>query len=87
LPSKLAPDLTASLRPQMTAARRRRRCHKGRIGDRLRCATARRQRAARKSYRYQWTEAGRSILAEDVKNEIYHGATPNSAYVRGVIEG
>jgi hypothetical protein len=37
------------------------------------------------SYRYQWTEAGRSILAEDVKNEIYHGATPYSAYVLGVI--
>jgi hypothetical protein len=37
------------------------------------------------SHRYQWTERGRSILAEDVKNEIYHGATPYSAYVRGVI--
>ena len=24
--------------------------------------------------RYQWTECGRSILAEEVKNEIYDGA-------------
>ena len=36
-------------------------------------------------YRYQWTEDGRSILAEEVKNEIYDGATPYSTYVRGVI--
>jgi hypothetical protein len=37
------------------------------------------------SYRYQWTEGGRSILAEEIKNEIYDGATPYSTYVRGVI--
>jgi hypothetical protein len=37
------------------------------------------------SYRYQWTASGRSILAEEVKNEIYDGATPYSTYVRGVI--
>jgi hypothetical protein len=36
-------------------------------------------------YRYQWSENGRSILAEEVKNEIYDGATPYSTYVRGVI--
>jgi hypothetical protein len=36
-------------------------------------------------HRYQWTEGGRSILAEEVKNEIYDGATPYTAYVRGVI--
>jgi hypothetical protein len=37
-------------------------------------------------YRYQWTEGGgRSILAEEIKNEIYDGATPYSTYVRGVI--
>lgn len=36
-------------------------------------------------HRYQWTEGGRSILAEEVKNEIYDGATPYSTYVRGVI--
>ena len=36
-------------------------------------------------HRYQWTEAGRSILAEEVKNEIFDGATPYSTYVRGVI--
>ena len=37
------------------------------------------------SDRYQWSEGGRSILAEAVKNEIYDGATPYSTYVRGVI--
>jgi hypothetical protein len=37
------------------------------------------------SYRYQWAEGGRSILAEEIKNEIYDGATPYSTYVRGVI--
>ncbi len=36
-------------------------------------------------YRYQWTDGGRSILAEEIKNEIYDGATPYSTYVRGVI--
>ena len=36
-------------------------------------------------YRYQWTEGSTSILAEEVKNEIYDGATPYSTYVRGVI--
>lgn len=36
-------------------------------------------------YRYLWTEGGRSILAGEVKNEIYDGATPYSTYVRGVI--
>jgi hypothetical protein len=34
---------------------------------------------------YQWSDGGRSILAEEVKNEIYDGATPYSTYVRGVI--
>src|SRR5262249_22581800 len=28
------------------------------------------------SHRYQWTEGGRSILVEEIKNEIYDGATP-----------
>jgi hypothetical protein len=37
------------------------------------------------SYRYQWTEGGRSILAEEIKNKIFDGATPYSTYVRGVI--
>lgn len=36
-------------------------------------------------YRYQWTEGSKSILAEEVKNEIFDGATPYSTYVRGVI--
>jgi hypothetical protein len=35
--------------------------------------------------RYQWTDGGRSILAEAVKTEIFDGATPYSTYVRGVI--
>ncbi len=35
---------------------------------------------------YRWTDDnGRSILAEEVKNEIFDGATPYSTYVRGVI--
>jgi hypothetical protein len=37
------------------------------------------------SYRYQWTEGGRSILADEIKNEIFDGARPYSTYVRGVI--
>ncbi|MDT5045553.1 MAG: hypothetical protein QOG75_1406 [Mycobacterium sp.] len=37
------------------------------------------------SYRYQWSDGGRSILADEIKNEIYDGATPYSTYVRGVI--
>jgi hypothetical protein len=37
------------------------------------------------SYRYQWSDGGRSILTEEIKNEIYDGATPYSTYVRGVI--
>jgi hypothetical protein len=36
-------------------------------------------------YRYQWTDGGQSIVAEEVKIEIYDGATPCSTYVRGVI--
>ncbi len=35
---------------------------------------------------YRWVDdRGRSILAEQVKNEIFDGATPYSTYVRGVI--
>jgi hypothetical protein len=35
---------------------------------------------------YQWVDDnGRSILAEQIKNEIFDGATPSSSYVRGVI--
>ncbi|HJT90555.1 MAG TPA: hypothetical protein VJ777_01245 [Mycobacterium sp.] len=36
-------------------------------------------------HRYQWTDGSRSILAEQVKNEIFDGATPYTTYVRGVI--
>jgi hypothetical protein len=35
---------------------------------------------------YEWTDgAGRTILAEEIKNEIFDGATPYSTYLRGVI--
>ena len=35
---------------------------------------------------YRWIDdTGRSILAEEVKNEIFDGATPYSTYLRGVI--
>jgi hypothetical protein len=35
---------------------------------------------------YQWTDDdGRMILAEEIKTEIFDGATPYSTYVRGVI--
>ncbi|MCT7659298.1 hypothetical protein [Mycobacterium deserti] len=35
---------------------------------------------------YRWTGAdGRSILAEEVKNEIFDGATPYSTYLRGLV--
>lgn len=43
------------------------------------------QGEARTSYRYRWTEGARSVLAEEVKTEIYDGATPYSTYVRGVV--
>jgi hypothetical protein len=36
-------------------------------------------------WRYQWTDGDRSFLAEEVKTEIFDGATPYSTYVRGVI--
>ena len=36
-------------------------------------------------YRYRWTAGGRSVLAEEIKNEIFGGATPYSTYVRGVM--
>jgi hypothetical protein len=36
-------------------------------------------------YCYQWNDGGRSILAEEVKNEIFDGATPYSTHVRGVV--
>jgi hypothetical protein len=37
------------------------------------------------SYRYQWTEGGRYIIAEEIVSEIFDGATPRSTYVRGAI--
>lgn len=34
---------------------------------------------------YYWSEGGRSIVAEEIRNEIFDGATPYTTYVRGVI--
>ena len=34
---------------------------------------------------YQWTDGGRTIVAEEIKTEIFDGATPYSTYLRGVI--
>jgi hypothetical protein len=36
-------------------------------------------------YRYQWTDGTRTVLAEEVKHEIYDGATPYTTYLRGVV--
>lgn len=36
-------------------------------------------------YRYLFTDNGRSVLAEEVKSEIFDGATPCSRWVRGVV--
>lgn len=36
-------------------------------------------------YRYLFTDNGRSVLAEEVKNEIFDGATSCSRYLRGVL--
>jgi hypothetical protein len=43
------------------------------------------QGETRTRYRYQWSESGRSIVAEEVRHEIYDGATPASSSVRAVI--
>lgn len=34
---------------------------------------------------YEWTDGTRSILAEEIRNEIFDGATPYTIYVRGVV--
>lgn len=36
-------------------------------------------------YRYLFTDNGRSVLAEEVKSEIFDGATPCSRHLRGVL--
>ena len=36
-------------------------------------------------YRYLFTDNGRSVLAEEVKSEIFDGATASSRYLRGVL--
>ena len=36
-------------------------------------------------YRYLFTDNGRSVLAEEVRNEIFDGATPCTRSLRGVL--
>ena len=36
-------------------------------------------------YRYLFTDNGRSVLAEEVRSEIFDGVTPYSQYLRGVL--
>lgn len=43
------------------------------------------QGETRTLYRYLFTDNGRSVLAEEVKSEIFDGATPCSGYLRGVL--
>jgi len=74
IPVELAPQVRPSLRAMTDRGTPPPRCDEG-LG----------QGETRTSDRYQWTEDGRSILAEEVKNEIYDGATPYTTYVRGVI--
>jgi hypothetical protein len=58
------------------AARRRTQCSSEDLG----------QGETETSHHHQWTDDDRrSILAEEIKTEIYDGATPYSTYVRGVI--
>jgi hypothetical protein len=99
IPVELAPEVHVSLRPMTDGGTPPPRCHAGAVrrpvdntlsgGTRPWDLPDLHRRAAegetQTSYRYRWTEAGRSILAEEVKNEIYDGATPYSTYVRGVI--
>ena len=84
IPVELAPDVTASLRAMKDRGTPPPRCHKGVIQSAI-AGGVRRLVETETSYRYQWTEGGRSILAEQVKNEIFYCATPYSTYVRGVI--
>jgi hypothetical protein len=34
---------------------------------------------------YRWTDGDRSVIAEEVRNEIFDGATPATWYLRGVV--
>jgi hypothetical protein len=36
-------------------------------------------------YGYEWTDGTRTVLAEEIKTEIFDGATPYSRYLRGII--
>ena len=36
-------------------------------------------------WRYSWTDGGRSVLAEEIRREIFDGATPATRYLRGVV--
>lgn len=36
-------------------------------------------------YGYTWSDGARSVIAQEVKNEIFDGATPATRYLRGVV--
>lgn len=36
-------------------------------------------------HRYHWVDGSRSVLAEEVKNEIFDGATPYTSYLHAVV--
>lgn len=36
-------------------------------------------------YGYRWTDGSRSVIAEEVRREIFDGATPYTRYLRGVV--
>ena len=66
-------------------------------GNWLGCAPARRcsargysdedlgQGETESRYGYEWIDGTRTVLAEEVKNEIFDGATPYTRYLRGVV--
>lgn len=43
------------------------------------------QGETRTVWRYLFTDGGRSVLAEEVKSELFDGATPSSSCLRGVL--
>ena len=43
------------------------------------------QGETRTVHRYEWTDGPRHIVAEEIKTEIFDGATPSSRWLRGAI--
>lgn len=99
IPVELAPEVTSSLRAMKDRGTPPPRCHNGAIRSAVAGGVRQLvegvelevvsedlgQGETETRYRYQWTAGGRSILVEEIKNEIYDGATPYTTYVRGVI--